>query len=206
MWQDKFTEKLVNEKIIPILMKTKGIEAVYIPSMEDRNEILKLEKEAEKKCLAGYAKGFNLGLRKVLEKEVVLALVHNENFDWGDQPTVQLICGNDVVGEEIKDKKKFLELKAKGDVILFGDSFGIYTSKIDLMKKASPESIYFLFPPLRMRQIENVPEICDIVLSIPTTASDIYLKERMKAQGTNVSKRRLGTALLGFNIRGKKIP
>jgi len=187
------------DKVISKLMKIKGIEATYVLTKKDRNEILKSERKAEEQILSGCAMGFNLGLRKVLEREVVIAFLHNENYEWPQDPTVQLICENELVGEEIKDKKRFLSLKHEGKVILFGDSFALYTNKLELMKKARPESMYFLFPPLKMPQIGDLQDVLDVILSIPSTPADLYLKERMREQGIDVSKKRLGTALLGFN-------
>jgi len=184
-------------------MKIKGIEATYVLTKKDRNEILKSERKAEEQILSGCARGFNLGLRKVLEMEVVIAFLHNENYDWPPDPTVQLICENELVGEEIKDKKKFLELKDEGKVILFGDSFALYTNKLEVMKKAGPESMYFLFPPLKMPQIGDLQDVLDVILSVPSTPTDLYLKERMSEHGIDVSKKRLGTALLGFNTEKK---
>jgi len=50
-----------------------------------------------------------------------------------------------------------------------------------------------------MPQIGDLQDVLDVILSIPSTPADLYLKERMREQGIDVSKKRLGTALLGFN-------
>lgn len=193
-----YKEKVMS-KVVSVLKSSKGVHVTCELSKDDRKIILQLEKEAEKRVLGGLGRSFNAGLRRALEREVLIVFLHDENYEWPPE-TVQLICMGEVIGEEIRTKEKLQEVKEKGDAILAGDTFVLYKDKVRQLGGVSSGLAYFLFPPLTIPELKEVNEICNVVAAMPCTPGDMCIKEIMKRQGVNVLNPKLGTALVGFNI------
>jgi hypothetical protein len=194
-------EAIVQE-VMKILRGIKGVRYVCTLTSEEREEVLRREIENEKMSTRGFIRQYNAGLRCVLERDVVLMLLIDENYEYPPE-TVQLICLGEVVGEEIRDKEKLEELKGRKDVLLLGTSFVVYKDKLqDFMKRALSGSLYMLIPPMSVKELEGVAGVCNVTEAMPSSPATIYLLERLRSRGVDVCHRKLGVALVGFDIRG----
>ncbi|MGQ9469919.1 MAG: hypothetical protein ACUVTD_08930 [Nitrososphaerales archaeon] len=188
--------KAVVEKVISILKNVKGFHAICELDKEDCKAILELEMRAEKCVLGGLGRGFNAGMREVVKREVVLAVLHDKSYVWPPEK-VQIICMGEVIGEEIRTEEELRELKERKDVVLLGDTFMIYRDKVS---EAFSQLSYFLFPPLSVPELKDFDEIYNAVAAMPSPPVDIYIKEKMRRLGIDVSRIDFGTEVIGFNI------
>ncbi len=188
--------RAVIDKVISILKEVKGFHAVCELDKEESKEILEREVEAEKCVLGGMGRGFNAGVREVIKREVILAVLHDKTCVWPPEK-VQIICMGEVIGEEIRTEEELREFKERKDVVLLGDTFLVYKEKLS---EAFSQISYFLFPPLSVLELKNVDEIYGVVAAMTSPPGDTYIKERIRKLGIDVSRIDFGTEIIGFNI------
>ena len=188
--------RAVIDKVTSILKNVKGFHAVCELDKEECKAILEREMGAEKCVLGGLGRGFNAGIREVIKREVVLAVLHDKTCVWPPEK-VQIICMGEVIGEEIRTEEELKEFKERKDVVLLGDTFVIYK---DRLSEAFSQLSYFLFPPLSVIELKDVDEIYSVVAAMPSPPGDTYIKEKMEKLGIDVSRIDFGTEIIGFNI------
>jgi hypothetical protein len=188
--------KAVIEKVTSVLKNVKGIRAVCELDKEEYKSLLEREMEAEKCVLGGMGRGFNAGMREVMKREVILAILHTNEYCWPPEK-IQIISMGEVIGEEIRTEDELRDFKGRKDVILIGDTFVIYKDKVS---EVLSRSSYFLFPTLSVPELKNIDEIYGVVAAIPSPPVDTLIKEKMRKLGIEVDRRDLGTEIIGFNI------
>jgi len=188
--------KAVIDKVISILKNVKGFLEICELDEEDRKAILEIEMEAEKCVLGGLGRGFNAGMREIVKREVVLAVLHDKTCVWPPEK-VQIICMGEVIGEEIRTEEELQEFKKRKDVVLIGDTFVIYKDKVS---ETFSRLSYFLFPPLSVSELKDFDEIYGVVATMPSPPVDTYIKGKMRKLGIDVSRIDFGTEIIGFNI------
>lgn len=190
------TRKAIIEKVTSILKNIKGVHAVCELEKEECKTFLEREIEAEKCVLGGMGRGFNAGMREVFKREVVLAILHNNEYCWPPEK-IQIVSMGEVIGEEIRGEEELKNFKDRKDVVLIGDTFVIYKDKVS---EVLSQMSYFLFPPLSVPELKDVDEIYGVVAAMPSPPVDKCIKEKMKKLGIEVDRRDLGTEIIGFNI------
>ncbi|MEM3708443.1 MAG: hypothetical protein QXF43_02225 [Nitrososphaerales archaeon] len=191
-----FTRKAVIDKVVSILKNIKGVHAVCELEKEECKTLLEREMEAEKCILGGMGRSFNAGMREVLKREIVLAILHSNEYCWPPEK-IQIVSMGEVIGEEIRCEEELKKFKERKDIILIGNTFVICKDKVS---KVLSQTSYFLFPPLSVPELKDVDEIYGVVAAMPSPPVDRYIKEKMRRFGIEVDRRDLGTELIGFNI------
>jgi len=189
-----------DEVIIATLKKVKGLVDASPLSEEDRKKVLDIEKDAETRSLMGLGKVVNTGVREVLNCELIYVALTNMDFDWGCDPTLVLKKGENVVGEEVRDKKIIAKLSNQKNVWFMHQNFVVYRDKIafpqDIMKKICHFEIPCL--PAEWCTIEDDNFQChSIIYANPATPCDVYLKEQYFR---GLDERGLGTILVGVKL------
>ena len=187
--------------MIPALKKVKGIVDVSPVSKEDRQEVLRIEEEAEKQSLMGLGKVISTGVREVLTFDLVyVALMDVELHGGGSGLSLILKKGEDVVGEEVKDDEIIARLSKEKNVWFMHKNFVIYKDKIcfpqDIMKKLC----YFEIPslPTEWHVLEGSDfSYQSIIYANPATPTDIFLKN---SYFEGLDQRGLGTILIGVEL------
>jgi hypothetical protein len=90
--------------MVSTLKKVKGIVNASPFAFEDRRKIMEIEQDAEKRSLMGLGKVINVGVRDVLNCDLIYVALNNMDFDWGCHATLILKKGDEVVGEEVRDE------------------------------------------------------------------------------------------------------
>ena len=130
--------KMIDEMMIMALSKAKGIAKACPFSTEDRQKIIDIEEDAEKRSLMGLGKVVNIGVREVLNCDLIYVALTNMEFDWGCHATLVLKKGQEVVGEEVRDEGVIARLSDKKNVWFMHENFVVYKDKItfphDLIK------------------------------------------------------------------------
>ncbi len=189
------------DKIMIIaLHNVKGIMKAGSFSNDDRRKMLDVEQEAEKKAFMGLGSVINTGVREVLNCELIYVALTNMDFDWGCQPGLVMKKGQELVGEEVRDKKRLAELSNRKDVWFMHQNFVIYKDKVsfpqDLMKKIC----HFEIPDLQAEWCQVDDEAFEnhsIIYANPSTLGDTFLKEQY-FDGNN--EKGLGTILVGTGL------
>jgi len=179
------------EKVLEALKKVKGVVEPIVLSVEDRNKILELERQAEKRTLMGIWPGVNIGVREALNRQVVVAALTTEEFQWPIK-TVELVCNGEVIGEQVSFEEAE-RLKEKGNIVI--GNFVIYKEKFI---KADKAKVKLLILPLKLEELK-VEGVKDLVVGSPSVPADLYIKSIIGL--SKASKyRNCGSIIVGFNL------
>lgn len=196
------TDKLSTfEKLFLRTMRSiHGIVGVSRVGEDDRRKILALEEEAEKRSLMGLGKVLNVGVREVMQDDVVYVAMTDMAFDWGCRATLVLKKGDDIVGEEVRDPKVIAELANQKNVWFMHRNFVIHKDKIAFPQDIVKKICHFEIPCLSADwcvlplDAQSVPRLN---YCAPSTLCDVYLKEHYF---DNRDERGLGTILIGVHF------
>ena len=180
--------------------KVKGINRAKPFAFEDRAKIKKIEADAEKQSLMGLGKVVNAGVKRVLKCDSVYVALSNMDFDWGCHATLVLKKGEEVVGEEVRDKDIIARLSNRKDVWFMHKNFVVYKDKISFPQDIMKKICFFEIPclPAEWCRVEDDQFECNsIIYANPCTPSDIYLKEQYF---DGVDEKGCGTILVGIEL------
>jgi len=184
--------------MIAALKKVRGIVEASPLLEKDRQEVLGIEEDAEKRSLMGMGKVINAGVREVLTCDLIYVALTDMEFEWGC-PSLILKKGEEVVGEEIHDEETIARLSKKENVWFMHKNFIIYKDRIafpeDVMKKLCHFEIPCLPAEWCVLEEGNLSSH-PIIYGTPTTPCDIFLKEHYKGG----DERGLGTILIGGKL------
>lgn len=194
---------MIDGLMIAALHNVKGIVNSCPLPTEDHPRILEKELEAEERSLMGLGKVVNAGVRKILNHDLVYVALTSKDFDWGCYSTLLLKKGQEIVGQEIRDKAVLAELANKKNVWFLHKNFVIYKDRIsfpgDIMNKICTFEIPCL--PAKFCMLGDDQLQChSINFASPSILCDLYLKEQY-FDGEKVTE--LGTILIGVK-QGRK--
>ena len=195
--------KLIDGVMIAALHNVKGIVNSCPSPTEDHPRILEKELEAEKRSLMGLGKVVNAGVREILNHDLVYAALTSMDFDWGCYSTLLLKKGQEIVGQETRDKAVLAELANKKNVWFLHKNFVVYKDRISFPGDIMNKICHFEIPclPAEFCLLENNQLECrSINFASPSVLCDLYLKEQY-FNGENVAE--LGTILIGVK-HGRK--
>ncbi len=181
------------------LINVKGIvDAVLLPT-ELKNEILASEL-CEEQNTGGFFLKYNAGVREALKRDHLIAAITDEKYTYPPEP-VELIYLGDTVGVEIRDKSLLETYRKDQNAMLLGDSFVIFKDRLppNSVRKAMSGEIKVFIPPMSIG-VDAPDGVHGLVLGMPSTYTDVLLKNWLKEKGIDVSNKNLGVVLIGFNI------
>ena len=189
------------DKILTVAFsKVEGLINTSPFSNDDRPKMLDIEQEAEKNAFMGLGNVVNAGVREVLACGLIYVALTNMDFEWGCGPSLVMKKGEELVGEEVRDKQRLAELSNRKDVWFMHQNFVVYKDKVsfpqDLMKKICHFEIPGLPAEWCLVEDENF-ECRSIIYANPSTLGDIYLK---KQYFNEIDEKGLGTILIGVNL------
>ena len=185
--------------IVSALACTEGIAEATPVADSDRNLILMYEEKAEAQSLMGLGKVINTGVRKVLKSETLYAAMTQMHFDYGCQAALVLKKGDQIVGEEVRDETRLMELQATPNVWFMHKNFVIYKDRIDFPKDVVQKICHFEIPLLTADWFhpENAEALHIMAtVAVPSTLGDVFLKERYFE---NRDEHGTGTILMGID-------
>ncbi len=195
-------------EIQSLLLNLNGVKEINQIAKDERKKIVALERVYEKNGVIGLK---NIGIRMVLQCDVVYALLKDENFRPPPGPTVIMvedhntddvqadhlikIAGNSyrVIGEEIIEKK----LPGEEEYIFISEDFILYPGR---RTGKTRKPAYFLIPPIDFTELEEKKDLyrIDNIISIsPSTMADEYIRTICDFS----TSEKLATILVGFNKR-----
>jgi hypothetical protein len=195
--------KMIDAVVSSALRNVKGIvNSCPLPN-EDYPRIIKKEIEAEERSLMGLGKVVNTGVREILNHDLVYAALTSKDFDWGCYSTLLLKKGQEIVGQETRDKAMLAELANKKNVWFLHKNFVVYKDRISFPGDIMNKICHFEIPclPAEFCMLGDDQLKChSINFASPSVLCDLYLKERYFDR-ENVAE--LGTILIGVNQERK---
>ncbi len=184
--------------MVSALEKVKGIVKASPFAFEDRRKIMEIEQDAEKRSLMGLGKVINVGVRDVLNCDLIYVALNNMDFDWGCHATLVLKKGDAVVGEEVRDEGIIAGLSNRKNVWFMHKNFVVYKDKMSFPQDIMQKICYFEIPclPAEWCLVDDNAFQCDsIIYANPCTPSDIFLKEQYF---DGLDEKGCGTILVGI--------
>jgi hypothetical protein len=189
--------KRFDDVMIATLYKVTGIAEAAPLSGEDRQQILEIEKEVEKKGLMGLGKVVNSGVREVLKCDLIYVALTDMSFEWGCHPSLVLKKGQEVVGEEVRDKEVIARLSNQKNVWFMHKNFIVYRDRLSFPQDIINKICHFDIPciPAEWCRIEDEAFRCRaIIYANPGAPTDLDLKVKYF---NGADEKGLGTILVG---------
>ena len=187
-------DEIIN-KVRNAIVHMKGVETTYLLNEDDQEIVRELEKKADEMTLMGLGRGDNKGVKAVLKNDVIFAFTTNMDFNWPEGPSVILMHGDRIVGQNLDDEAKLEEMKSCKDKLLIGNIV-IYDTSVLKGMDSKTNPLIVVLPPKPCKEVECVDKVCNVVLASPSTPSDEYLKGKMGLECLHGK----GTFLLGFDF------
>jgi hypothetical protein len=182
------------DQVTGALTKIEGIDQVKLIADDLKNQILEIEKSHENHMKTMFADCINQGVRDVLARKIVIAIMHNPQLRHPPGPTVVLSLHDEIIGEEVWEVDTIKAMKKRSDVLFISEDFVIYKEKIRETPSGKPE---FLFPGLPFPELDIINGVNDVISASPIASTDVDIRRSM---GWNEEDPNLGTVLIGFNI------
>lgn len=197
---DKAEKSKADGVMIKALSRVKGIVEAQPLLDHDRQRILDIEEDAEKRALMGLGKVVNTGVKDVMSCDLIYAVLSNMDFDWGCHPVLVLKKGAEIVGEEVRDEKRIAALATQENAWFMHSNFVVYKDRISFPQDMINQICQFEIPSLPCDWLtldrEEFPYRTTLFCN-PATTTDMYLKERY-FHGRD--ERGLGTILIGVRF------
>ncbi|MFH1985086.1 MAG: hypothetical protein ABIL58_24885 [Pseudomonadota bacterium] len=187
--------------LIAAFQKSRGIVAVCPLLAEDYENVRDFEADARKKSLSGLGEVINTGMVEVLERDLVFVALTGMDFDWGRKPALLLKKGEEVVGEEVRDKATGEHLARQPHVWFLNKNFAVYKDRIDFPRDIMKRICRFEIPPLPAdwcASDETPLPHESIIYASPALSTDLFLKERYFVGRNETGS---GTVLIGVSLR-----
>lgn len=191
----------IDKMMIAALKKVKGLVDASPLANEDIPQVLASEDDVEKRSLMGLGKVVNTGVREVLRRDLIYVALTNMDFDWGCHPSLILKKGDQVVGEEIRDKETLAKLSQQENVWFMHEKFVIYKDKISFPKDIMDKTCRFEIPclPAEWSAIDKGRDQYQTNIFATTAApGDVFLK---KQYFNAINEKGLGTILIGVKLK-----
>jgi hypothetical protein len=188
---------MIDRVMIAALHNVKGIVNSRPLPTEEHPRILEKELEAEKRSLMGLGKVVNAGVREILNHDWVYAALTSMDFDWGCYSTLVLKKGQEIVGQETRDKAVLAELANKKNVWFLHKNFVVFKDRVSFPGDIMNKICHFEIPclPAEFCTLGDDQIQCQSInFASPSVLCDLYLKEQY-FDSENVAE--LGTILIG---------
>ena len=87
-WGILLGEKNRIKDALEFISSVKGIKKLKLLSKQEKEEVLRYEREAEKRCLMGLMPGVNQGVREAVSRTYTVAALTTDEFEWPKKGTI----------------------------------------------------------------------------------------------------------------------
>jgi hypothetical protein len=186
------------DAVIRALRDCRGVLETRILTEEEKRRVLEVEKKAEEKVAYGMCKTLNRGVREALAREYAVALVIDSSlFEYPHHPHMRMVCGDVVVGEQVRDNMRIEELKKDRSNFFLWENFVLYMPKLP----KGPEErkkLRLIYTERPAVQLEGHPCVERSVFGTPSMEGDLLVKELLAVDS---DKPTVGTCVVGFDLK-----
>lgn len=181
-------------RVLEYIRGLKGVLALAVLTLPDREALLRLEREEEERDFLGF-KRYNEGLREALHREYTVALAYRGSvFPMPHKPPVKLLYREKVVGELLYECDK---PSHSGRAIQVFKGFFIYPDR--LPRSPSEKMLVKLVYLKRVPEfMVGLPWIENPVYGEPSPSGHRFILDKLKVTAEFDD---LSTGLIGFNLK-----
>lgn len=189
---------LISKKAIEMLHDTKGIEKAIVLENDDIEIIKKLEEKDEQMNSLYLGRKHNIGVKKVLRADILLAFVTNINYKW---PTdnLKIIYQGEIIGRDISDANEIKEYINSNDHCVFGNI--VVNFRKMRCQENTTEVPLLIISAKPWDEAEGMNFISEALIASPSRLTDEYIKSKIP-HGRDLH---VGTFLVGLNIEKEGI-
>lgn len=190
----------IDELLLEAIKRVQGIVEAFAFHDEDRERVLEIEEDAEKRSLMGLGKVINVGVREVITRDLMYVAFTDTSFDWSRHSNLLLKKGDEIVGEEVQDQDTICRLSEDKNVWFMHRNFVVYKDRVSFPKDIMKKICHFEIPclPADWCVVSDEKIDCEsIVYGCPSTPCDMFLKEKYLS---GKDERGSGTILIGINL------
>ncbi|MBO4302832.1 hypothetical protein J5839_05810 [Methanosarcinaceae archaeon] len=177
------------EKVRAFLLTVPGIEECFVIDEEMKEEIDRLEEQANGQVLMGMGEGDNQGMKAVAERQHMIGFTTNRSYVWPEPPNVIMMQGDMVIGFDCS-KEQAAEYEKTGKYAVIGT----FVMPLDAKPKTGGKPKVIL-PAKPYPLVEENCGVRNAVIGSPSTPSDDYIHEKLPI----AKKEGNGTVFLGFD-------
>lgn len=188
---------VVLQNVLGKIRECRGVLAVKALSELEKKRISEVESQVENKIVYGMCKSLNQGVRESLQRDFVVAMViQTSEFQYPHHPYMNIMCGDQVIGELVSDKEKIDELKQDPSNVFLWDNFVVDTRRLprDPEKRRQLRLVYLPREPLQLTGLEDIE---NAVFGTPSTEGDKLIKGMLDFKSNDSVT---GTCLVGFDV------
>lgn len=190
---------LIAEKAIDMLHNTKGIEKAFLLDKNDLEKISELEEKDEQVNSKYFGKKHNIGVKKTLMADILIAFVTNKEYEW-PKDTLKILYQGEIIGRDVSNNIEMEKYINSRDYCVFGNIVVDFRKIRDLRDTTEPPLMIISAKP--SEEIENMNFISEALIASPSRFTDTYIKSKIPFEG----ELHVGSFLVGLNIEkeGKK--
>ncbi|WMW24013.1 hypothetical protein RE474_07840 [Methanolobus sediminis] len=184
---------LIAKKAIEMLHDIKGIEKAIVLDNEDVEIITKLEEKDEQMNSLYIGRKHNIGVKKALGADILLAFVTNIEYEW---PTdnLKIMYQGEIIGRDISDANEIKKYIDSNDHCVFGNIVVNFRKMKDLRNTTEPPLM--IISAKTWNEAENMNFVSEALIASPSRLTDGYIKSKIPC-GRDLH---IGTFLVGLNI------
>ena len=133
-----------------------------------------------------------------MAREYAVALVIDSSiFEYPHHPHMKMVCGDIVVGEQVRDQKRIEDLKKDRTNFFLWENFVLYMPKLP----RGPEErkkLRLIYTERPAVQLEGHLSVAKSVFGTPSMEGDILVKELLSIHS---EKPTIGTCVVGFDLK-----
>jgi len=181
------------EKIMDELRSVKGIEkAMHLDEM-DLQKTMELEENDRINDPRFFGEKNNVGVKKAFRSDIIMSFVTNKEFEW-PRDIIQIVYLGQIVGRDISDSVELEEYKKRRDCCVMGNIVVHYDKFLNINSASETPTMVINAKPFPV--IENIPQVCDAIITSPSRSTDGYIKSKMDVE----NKSHVGTFLVGIQL------
>ena len=175
------------------LLATPGIVACWILPDEDREELSRLEANANSHLRLPGIEIVNEGIRDVLQRQHVLMIAHSPELRHPPEPILVVLNGDEIVGEEVWEQERIETLAHDKNFFLLGKNLALNR---EALARAKGKNLKLVYKGLPFPELDEVPGLRDV---ISITVTGLVHSDFSRRAGWDPDDPNIGTVLIGFN-------
>ena len=189
---------LIAKKAIEMLHNTKGIEKAILLDAEDIKTIMKLEKKDEQMNSLNLGRKHNIGVKKALGANILIAFVTNRDYDW---PTdnLKILYQGEVIGKDISDAEEIEKYTNSNQYCVFGNIVVNFRKMRNIRNTTEPPMM--VISAKTWDKAEDMNFVSEALIASPSRLTDGYIKSKIPCE----RELYVGTFLVGLNLEKKEI-
>jgi hypothetical protein len=181
------------QSVIECLKATPGVISCWVLPHEDREQLGRLESNANLRLGLPGIEIVNEGIRDVLGHQHVVVVSHSPALRHPPGPIILILNGDQVVGEEVWERGNIEKLSMDKNALLLGKNL---VFNREALMQARGKTLKLVYKALPFPELDNILGIRDVVSVTITVPVHHELSEKV---GWNSRDPNIGTVLIGFN-------